>query len=94
MFQAIKNYFKADEHKCYPAPNWEAIAADNHRKFVQAAKQANVFEDAWLDAKASNQRLTDQLAAKTARLERIAEKFDGQSSGTAKLAVKLARGGA
>lgn len=77
-----------------PARDWEAEAEKNFRRFVDACKECNAIEEELLDAKASNQRLADQLAAKTARLERIAEKFDGQSSGTAKLAVKLARGGA
>jgi len=89
--------FKKPDNSAY----WEAIAnrnekkaAENYRKFVAAAKECNAYEDELDKALASNRRLTDQLAAKTARLERIAEKFDGQSSGTAKLAVKMARGDA
>lgn len=76
------------------ARKWEAEAGKNFRRFVDACKDSNAIEEELLDCKASNQRLSDALAAKNARLERIAEKFDGQSSGTAKLAVRMARGDA
>lgn len=80
--------FKRPDNSAY----WEAIAnrsAENAKKWEQ---QASANWKRFTDALASNQRLTDALQAKNERLERIAEKFDGQSSGTAKLAVKLARG--
>lgn len=85
--------------KAYTMPplcvfDWRTVAGENHRKFVEACKQCNTIEGELDEALASNRRLTDALQAKNERLERIAEKFDGQSSGTAKLAVKLARGDA
>jgi len=71
---------------------WQAIAereekraADNHRKFVGAAKECNAIAD-------SNARLASALAAKKDRLNRIVEAFADQKSGTAQKAVKLARG--
>ena len=63
----------------------EKRAADNHRKFVGAAKECNAIAD-------SNARLASALAAKKDRLNRIVEAFADQRSGTAKKAVKLARG--
>ena len=65
----------------------EKRAADNHRKFVGAAKECNAIAD-------SNARLASALAAKKDRLNRIVEAFAGQRSGTAKKAVKLAIGDA
>ncbi len=76
------------------AKKWEQQASANWKRFTDACKECNTIEEELTDALASNQRLTDALQAKNERLERIAEKFDGQSSGTAKLAVKLARGDA
>ena len=71
---------------------WKAIAereekraSDNFRKFVNAAKECNAIAD-------SNARLASALAAKKDRLNRIVEAFADQRSGTAKKAVKLARG--
>ena len=71
---------------------WKAIAereekraSANHRKFVNAAKECNAIAD-------SNARLASALAAKKDRLNRIVEAFADQWSGTAKKAVKLARG--
>lgn len=71
---------------------WKAIAereekraAANHRKFVNAAKECNAIAD-------SNARLASALAAKKDRLNRIVEAFEGQKSGTAQKAVKIARG--
>lgn len=66
------------------AKKWEQQASANWKRFTDACKECNTIEE----------ELTDALQAKNERLERIAEKFDGQSSGTAKLAVKLARGDA
>lgn len=73
---------------------WKAIAereekraADNHRKFVGAAKECNAIAD-------SNARLASALAAKKDRLNRIVEAFADQRSGTAKKAVKIALGDA
>ena len=63
----------------------EKRAADNHRKFVGAAKECNAIAD-------SNARLASALAAKKDRLNRIVEAFEGQKSGTAQKAVKLALG--
>ena len=63
----------------------EKRAADNFRKFVGAAKECNAIAD-------SNARLASALAAKKDRLNRIVEAFEGQKSGTAQKAVKLARG--
>lgn len=63
----------------------ETLAAANHRKFVNAAKECNAIAD-------SNARLASALAAKKDRLNRIVEAFADQRSGTAKKAVKLARG--
>jgi ribosomal protein L20A (L18A) len=63
----------------------EKRAADNFRKFVNAAKECNAIAD-------SNARLASALAAKKDRLNRIVEAFEGQRSGTAKKAVKLAKG--
>lgn len=87
--------FKKPDNSAY----WEAIAnrnekkaVENYRKFIAAAKECNAYEDELDRALASNRRLADQLAAKTARLERIVEAFEGQRSGTAKKVVKLARG--
>ena len=65
----------------------EKRAADNHRKFVGAAKECNAIAD-------SNARLASALAAKKDRLNRIVEAFASQRSGTAKKAVKLAIGDA
>jgi len=65
----------------------EKRAADNHRKFVGAAKEYHAIAD-------SNARLASALAAKKDRLNRIVEAFADQRSGTAKKAVKLARGDA
>ena len=65
----------------------EKRAADNHRKFVGAAKECNAIAD-------SNARLASALAAKKDRLNRIVEAFEGQKSGTAQKAVKLALGDA
>lgn len=48
-------------------------AAANHRKFVEACREANALQD---------------------RLERIVEAFEGQQSGTAQKAVRMARGDA
>lgn len=87
---------------------WEAVASRNEearkamedqaernwKRFTDACKEANTIEEELVDCQASNQRLADALAAKTARLERIAEKFEGQQSGTAQLAVRMARGDA
>lgn len=73
---------------------WKAIAereekraSANHRKFVGAAKECNAIAD-------SNARLASALAAKKDRLNRIVEAFEGQKSGTAKKAVKMALGDA
>jgi len=65
----------------------EKRAAANHRKFVNAAKECNAIAD-------SNARLASALAAKKDRLNRIVEAFEGQQSGTAQKAVKLAMGDA
>ena len=63
----------------------EKRAAANHRKFVNAAKECNAIAD-------SNARLASALAAKKDRLNRTVEAFADQRSGTAKKAVKLAKG--
>lgn len=76
------------------AEHWKQQAGCNWDRFVNACKEANTIEEELVDCQASNKRLTDALAAKTARLERIAEKFEGQRSGTAQLAVRMARGDA
>ena len=65
----------------------EKRAADNHRKFVGAAKECNAIAD-------RNARLASALAAKKDRLNRIVEAFADQKSGTAQKAVKLALGDA
>ena len=65
----------------------EKRASDSYRKFVNAAKECNAIAD-------SNARLASALAAKKDRLNRIVEAFADQRSGTAKKAVKLARGDA
>jgi hypothetical protein len=80
---AFQEYVKADK-----------LAQRNWDRFTDACKECNVIEEELVDCQASNQRLADALAAKTARLERIAEKFEGQQSGTAQLAVRMARGDA
>jgi hypothetical protein len=56
-----------------------------------------LFAAAWhlaktADLRNSHNRLVDALAAKNDRLRRITLHFLGQKSGTARLAVKLARG--
>lgn len=73
---------------------WQSISERNHRKFVNACKDANALEDELANANASIARLTDALAAKNARLERIAEAFQNQQSGTAQKVVRMARGDA
>lgn len=71
---------------------WKAIAEReegkatvNWNRFIDACKECNAIAD-------SNARLASALAAKKDRLNRIVEAFADQRSGTAKKAVKLARG--
>ena len=68
--------------------------AEAHKDMVRAAKDCNAMEERLWDEMASNKRLTDALAAKNARLERIAEAFQNQQSGTAQKVVRMARGDA
>ena len=63
----------------------EKLVGQTYRKFVNAAKECNAIAD-------SNARLASALAAKKDRLNRIVEAFADQRSGTAKKAVKLAKG--
>jgi hypothetical protein len=85
-WQAIAERNKAEAKK------WEDEAGKHWRRFTDACKECNAIEEELIDAKASIQRLTDALQAKNVRLERIAEHFECQSSGTAKLAARMARG--
>lgn len=78
---------------------WETIAnreekkaETNWNRFVDACRECNTIEEELQDALASNRRLTDALQAKNERLERIVEAFEGQRSGTAQKAVRMARG--
>lgn len=85
---------------------WEAVASRNEearkamedqaernwKRFTDACKEANVIEEELLDCQASNQRLTDALAAKTARLERIYEKGIHSKSGSAQHLARIASG--
>lgn len=80
---------------------WEAIAGREEKKaetnwnrFVDACRECNTIEEELQDALASNRRLVDALQAKNERLERIVEAFEGQQSGTAQKAVRMARGDA
>lgn len=73
---------------------WQAISERNHRKFVDACKDANALEDELNNANASIARLTDALAAKNARLERIYEKGSVSKSGAAVHLAKIAMGDA
>lgn len=65
-----------------------------HKDMVRAAKDANAVEDELADANASIARLTDALAAKNARLERIYEKGSVSKSGAAVHLAKIAMGDA
>ena len=80
------------ERNSYNALRWVKRATESERKFVNAAKECNRIQDELDDALASNLRLTDALQAKNERLERIVEAFEGQRSGTARKAVKIALG--
>ena len=85
---------------------WEAIASRNEearkamedqaernwKRFTDACKEANTIEEELVDCQASNQRLTDALAAKTARLERIYEKGIHSKSGSAQHLARIASG--
>lgn len=76
---------------------WDAAAQQHtelHKRFVTACRDANALQDELDSAQASIVRLTDALAAKNARLERIAEAFQNQQSGTAQKVVRMARGDA
>ena len=70
----------------------EKLATDNWNRFVDACRECNAIEEDYQEALASNRRLTDALQAKNERLERIVEAFEGQRSGTARKAVKIALG--
>lgn len=75
-----------------PMADWEQRAEQNWSRFVDACRECNTIEEELQDALASNRRLTDALQAKNERLERIVEAFEGQQSGTAQKAVRMARG--
>ncbi len=92
---AFRAYFSRPSDEGY----WEAIAerkeklaTDNWNRFVDACKECNAIEGDYQEALASNRRLTDALQCKNERLERIKNHFEGQSSGSAKIAVKMAKG--
>ncbi len=70
----------------------EKLATKNWNRFLDACRECNAIEEDYQEALASNRRLTDALQCKNERLERIVEAFEGQQSGTAQKAVKLARG--
>ena len=74
--------------------DWEKQATTNWNRFVDACRECNTIEEELQDALASNRRLVDALQAKNERLERIVEAFEGQQSGTAQKAVRMARGDA
>jgi hypothetical protein len=63
-----------------------------HKDMVRAAKDCNAMEERLWDEMASNKRLTDALAAKNARLERIYEKGIVSKSGAAVHLAKIAEG--
>lgn len=65
-----------------------------HKDMVRAAKDCNAMEERLWDEMASNKRLTDALAAKNARLERIYEKGSVSKSGAAVHLAKIAMGDA
>lgn len=65
-----------------------------HKDMVRAAKDCNAMEERLWDEMASNKRLTDTLAAKNARLERIYEKGSVSKSGAAVHLAKIAMGDA
>lgn len=78
---------------------WEAIAGREEKKaetnwsrFVDACRECNTIEEELQDALASNRRLSDALAAKNARLERIYEKGSVSKSGAAVHLAKIAEG--
>lgn len=68
--------------------------AEAHKDMVRAAKDCNAMEERLWDEMASNKRLTDALAAKTARLERIYEKGIHSKSGSAQHLARIALGDA
>lgn len=65
-----------------------------HKDMVRAAKDTNAMQDELDSAQASIIRLTDALAAKNARLERIYEKGSVSKSGAAVHLAKIAMGDA
>ena len=85
-FAFAAGYAFAERHK--------KLATENWNRFVDACRECNAIEEDYQEALASNRRLTDALQAKNERLERIVEAFEGQKSGTAQKAVKLAMGNA
>lgn len=70
----------------------DKLAQRNWDRFTDACKECNVIEEELVDCQASNQRLTDALAAKTARLERIYEKGIHSKSGSAQHLARIASG--
>ena len=68
--------------------------AEAHKDMVKAARDCNAMEERLWDEMASNKRLTDALAAKNARLERIYEKGSVSKSGAAVHLAKIAMGDA
>lgn len=71
---------------------WQSISERNHRKFVNACKDANALEDELANANASIARLTDALTAKNERLERIAAQETTGANATVKRMAAIARG--
>ncbi len=94
---AFRAYFSRPSDAGYwktIAEREEKRATENWNRFVDACKECNAIEGDYQEALASNRRLTDALQCKNERLERIVEAFEGQQSGTAQKAVKLALGDA
>lgn len=87
MFGLFK---KAQSDEAY----WKAIAERDENELRALRKKYLASTAANQELSNSNQRLADALAAKNERLKRIVEAFEGQQSGTAQKAVRMARGDA